>query len=261
LPVVVPPKPAAPKPPPKVETVATVQFDAIEPAPMIPEPAVPIAQSRPPHTKSHTPATRPVATVAASANKVAPVGDAKPDKVDAAKPDSVGEPDKAPDASAVKPDSPGVIGDKVDATAKPDKASDAKPEKVADAKPDAKPVIWPTAKVATSAKLSLDGLSVRGSLTTAQVKRALDRVSQAVRGCYGPSAKQAGRSPKVALRTRFEIDETQHARAIQTTATSGDLPGLSACVDRALRGLWSEQAPDVGTVDVSLVLQFSPEGT
>jgi len=250
LPAVVPPQPAVPKPPPKVETVAAVQFDAIEPAPMIPEPTVPIAQSRPPRTKSHTPAPRPVAIgdgnkPGSNAHKVDTVADAKPDKVGDA---------NAGDASGgTKPDSAdGKVGD----------ASGVKPDKVAGAKPDdAKPVISPTAKIATSAKLSVDGLSVRGSLTPAQVKRALDRVSQAVRGCYGPSAKQAGRSPKVALRTRFEIDETQHARAIQTTPAGGDLPGLSACVDRALLGLWSEQAPDVGTVDVSLVLQFSPEGT
>jgi tRNA A-37 threonylcarbamoyl transferase component Bud32 len=268
LPVVAPPKPTAPKPPPpKVEAVTTVQFDAIEPAPMIPEPAVPLATRRSPAKERPTP-TRTVAKVV---GKVDTVADAKPDKIDAtAKPDSVGDgaaevkPDKVGD---VKPDSGGVkadpVGDASTAT-KPDTgvkadASRAKPDKVADT--SGKPVIWPTAKVATSAKLSLDGLSVRGSLTTAQVKRALDRVSQAVRGCYGPSAKQAGRSPKVALRTRFEIDETQHARAIQTTPAGGDLPGLSACVDRALLGLWSEQAPDVGTVDVSLVLQFSPEGT
>jgi hypothetical protein len=121
------------------------------------------------------------------------------------------------------------------------------------------PKLAPKPKLATSAKLSLDALSVRGALTAAQVKRALDRVAPAVRACYGPAVTRAGTSPSVALRVRFEIDETQHARAIEVTGS--DLAGLSACVERALATVRAEAAPDVGTVDVAVVIQLVPEGT
>jgi hypothetical protein len=74
-----------------------------------------------------------------------------------------------------------------------------------------------------------------------------------------PAAVKAGRSPAVTLHTRFEIDESQRARSIETP--DGPLPGLAACVDHALAGLRTEAAPDVGTVDVALAIAFVPEGT
>ena len=114
-------------------------------------------------------------------------------------------------------------------------------------------------KIATSASLAVESLSVRGALTTAQIRRALDRVTPQVRACYGPAATAAGSSPSISITTRFEIDESQRAHAIEL-ADPG-LAGLKACVQRVLANVRAEQAPDVGTVDVAFVLRFTPEGT
>jgi hypothetical protein len=47
-------------------------------------------------------------------------------------------------------------------------------------------------------------------------------------------------------------------QAVQTT--EAELPGLSACVKTALATVRAEAAPDVGTVDVTFVVAFVPEG-
>jgi serine/threonine-protein kinase len=114
-------------------------------------------------------------------------------------------------------------------------------------------------RIATSASLTVERLSVRGALTAAQIRRALDRVTPQVRACYGPAATAAGNSPPISISTRFEIDESQRAHAIEL-ADPG-LAGLKTCVQRALASVRAEQAPDVGTVDVAFVLRFTPEGS
>jgi eukaryotic-like serine/threonine-protein kinase len=113
--------------------------------------------------------------------------------------------------------------------------------------------------VITKAKLAVSDFSVRGSLTPAVVRRALDRVTPAVTACYGPAAIRAGRSPTVDVRAHFEIDESQLAHEIQIGATA--LPGLSDCVNHALAGVRTEAPPDVGTEDVAVLLKFVPEGS
>jgi len=120
------------------------------------------------------------------------------------------------------------------------------------------PLPKPAPKVVTRARLSMADLSVRGSLTTAVVRRAVERVMPVVSACYGPAVTRAGRSPAVDVRTRFEIDESQRAQTIRTASV---LPGLAECVDRALGGVRTEAPPDVGTEDVTFVFQFAPEGT
>ena len=95
--------------------------------------------------------------------------------------------------------------------------------------------------------------------TTAQIRRALDRVVPQLRACYGPAATAAGSSPPISITTRFEIDESQRAHAIELAAPQ--LAGLNACVQRELANVRAEQPPDVGTVDVAFVLRFTPEGT
>jgi hypothetical protein len=114
-------------------------------------------------------------------------------------------------------------------------------------------------RVATSASLAIENLSVRGALTAAQIRRALDRVTPQIRACYGPAATAAGNSPSLSITTRFEIDESQRAHSIEL-ADPG-LAGLKTCVQRVLANVRAEQAPDVGTVDVAFVLRFTPEGT
>jgi len=121
------------------------------------------------------------------------------------------------------------------------------------------PLPIPPKKIATSATVAIENLSVRGALTTAQIRRALDRVVPQLRACYGPAATAAGSSPPISITTRFEIDESQRAHAIELAAPH--LAGLNACVQRELANVRAEQPPDVGTVDVAFVLRFTPEGT
>jgi hypothetical protein len=108
-------------------------------------------------------------------------------------------------------------------------------------------------RVATVASMSLDALSVRGALTSAQVRRALARMTPDLRSCY----VAARGTSAVAIAVSFVIDESQRARSIRSSKVS--LGGLSACVERVLSGLRAEAAPDVGTVDVSLTIHFSQE--
>jgi len=114
-------------------------------------------------------------------------------------------------------------------------------------------------KIATSASLAIENLSVRGALTSAQIRRALDRVVPQLRACYGPAATAAGSSPAISITTRLEIDESQRAHGIELVDPR--LAGLKACVQRELANVRAEQAPDVGSVDVAFVLHFTPEGT
>ena len=137
--------------------------------------------------------------------------------------------------------------------------ADASVEVIAPPPPRPAPLPPAPKKILTSASLAIESFSVRGALTAAQIRRALDRVTPQIRACYGPAATAAGASPSVAIATRFEIDESQRAHAIEL-ADPG-LAGLKACVARALGNVRAEQAPDVGTVDVSLVLRFTPEGS
>jgi hypothetical protein len=117
----------------------------------------------------------------------------------------------------------------------------------------------PPKPVATSARLAIENLSVRGALTVAQVKRAVDRVAPGIRACYGPAAAKAKTSPPIAIRVRFELDESQRAHAIQ--AGEAALAGLAACVQGALSEVRAGQPPDVGSVDVTFVAHFTPEGS
>ncbi|MEO8554845.1 MAG: hypothetical protein ABI678_32930, partial [Kofleriaceae bacterium] len=124
----------------------------------------------------------------------------------------------------------------------------------------APPVLPPAPKpVATSARLVIEHLSVRGALTVAQVKRAVDRVSPAIRACYGPAASRAKHSPELAIHVRFELDENTRAHSIQ--AGEAALAGVAGCVQRAVADVRAEQPPDVGSVDVTFVAHFTPEGS
>ena len=139
---------------------------------------------------------------------------------------------------------------------------DAAPAIVHEPAPPSVPVVPPVpvappARLATSARLAVESLSVRGALTPAQIRRAIDRVTASVRACYGPAAQHAGKSPTVSLTVRFVVDETQRARQLEIGASA--LPALAPCVTRAFSSLRAEEAPDVGDVDVAFVLRFDPE--
>ncbi|HEY6036819.1 MAG TPA: serine/threonine-protein kinase [Kofleriaceae bacterium] len=209
-----------------VETPAPAQAQAIEPPPVEPPPAP--APLPPPIRVAHSHA-HPHERVAAAAATPA----------DAAPPPTVAEVSERPPVPA--------------------DASVAALPPPPPPPPAPAPLPSPPKKVATSAQVAIENLSVRGALTTAQIRRALDRVVPQLRACYGPAATAAGSSPPISITTRFEIDESQRAHAIELAAPH--LAGLNACVQRELANVRAEQPPDVGTVDVAFVLRFTPEGT
>jgi hypothetical protein len=54
----------------------------------------------------------------------------------------------------------------------------------------------------------------------------------------------------------FVVDEMGHARSVR--ASGGPLPGIAGCVSNAFAGLRTRQRPDIGRVDVSLEVRFTP---
>ncbi|MBK9033566.1 MAG: protein kinase [Myxococcales bacterium] len=107
------------------------------------------------------------------------------------------------------------------------------------------------------ARASVGGLDVKGSLSSGQVRRAIDRLTGALAACYLPAATRAGRSPASVVRAQFTIDEDGGVR--DARASGGALPGLAACVGAAVGTLRAIASPDVGTVRVSFTVTYHPE--
>jgi hypothetical protein len=108
----------------------------------------------------------------------------------------------------------------------------------------------------TTATTSIAGLSVRGSLTEADVRRAIERGMPALRTCYQQAAQAAKQSPAITVRITLVFDDSRRA-----TASSVVAPGWSAlgtCVRGAAGGFKVQTAPDVGTVDVIVDIAFKP---
>jgi len=97
--------------------------------------------------------------------------------------------------------------------------------------------------------VSLDGLAVDGSLSSATIRRALDRVLPAIRACRSDV-------PGV-VAVRFSIGESR--RAARTSA-SGISPGVAGCVASAIGAVRTEAAPDVGDVEVRVRVAFARRG-
>ena len=95
----------------------------------------------------------------------------------------------------------------------------------------------------------IDGLTVDGALPSATVRRALDRVMPAVRACRGDK-------PGV-VNVKFSIGEARRATG---TSASGISPGVAGCVAAAIGALRTESAPDVGDVQVRVVVGFERRG-
>lgn len=105
------------------------------------------------------------------------------------------------------------------------------------------------------AAASLVDLDVRGSLSSASVRHGVERVRPALAGCYAQAAQRAGHNGFGRVQLRFTIDETGRARAPKVDETA--LPGLSECLRTAIGKLVC-QAPDTGTVQAQLALDFAP---
>jgi hypothetical protein len=87
------------------------------------------------------------------------------------------------------------------------------------------------------------------------VRNAFERVQSTLRGCYRTAARRASKTPALAIKVTFEIDEARAARGVRI---SGDTLGLAGSVGDALSTIRTRVAPDVGTIAVTAVIKFDP---
>jgi serine/threonine protein kinase len=113
----------------------------------------------------------------------------------------------------------------------------------------------PTAH-ALKSKTAIRALEVRGSLATSDVRRAIARMTSELGVCYSRAATGAGRDGFGEVRVEVTLDE--RGRAQNPHAEGAALPGLDACVARAMGRLVSTRAPDTGTVKANFRVAFVP---
>ncbi len=107
---------------------------------------------------------------------------------------------------------------------------------------------------ATPAIASLD---VNGPLPSSVVRRGVERILPALRTCYRTAAKASGMTPAVSVSLSFEIDESGAASGVSARGAA-NLGTLATCVRGAVSRLNTQQAPDVGTVNVTAAISFRP---
>ncbi|HTE52114.1 MAG TPA: protein kinase [Kofleriaceae bacterium] len=107
-----------------------------------------------------------------------------------------------------------------------------------------------------TARAGIAGLTVDGSLSSAEVRRGIERVEPRLATCYRAAAIRAGHDAAGGVPISFIIGE--NGRATQVHAGGAPLPGLAACVSDAIGAVRTRVAPDVGDVRVSLRVSFDP---
>jgi serine/threonine protein kinase len=107
----------------------------------------------------------------------------------------------------------------------------------------------PPTKASTVMFLSGRELQVTGSLSSLTVERAVTRVARGLTACAKHATAKSAKA-------RFVIDERGRATSI---AVDGATPELTTCVRASLSGLRTETPPDVGTVEATLTLFFTPK--
>jgi serine/threonine-protein kinase len=103
----------------------------------------------------------------------------------------------------------------------------------------------PTALPSRELRARIDNVDVTGSLPQGEIARAVDRQSAAIGRCLPPA-------PQTVV-ARFKIGETRRAQDVRTT---GPTPATNACLSAALGEVRTEQAPDVGDVQVTVRIAF-----
>jgi hypothetical protein len=94
-------------------------------------------------------------------------------------------------------------------------------------------------------RATIDHVDVSGSLPAGAVQRAVERRSSAIARCM-PAAPQT-------VIAHFTIGETRRAQEVRA---SGATPETNACISAALGDVRTEEAPDVGDVEVTLRIAF-----
>lgn len=119
------------------------------------------------------------------------------------------------------------------------------------------PVVTPKKVVGSlDATPSIARLDVDGSLPSTVVRRGIDRVLPSLRDCYRAAAKAQQSTPVASVSLSFEIDETSAARNV--SARGAAFGTLSTCARGVLGRVQTPQAPDVGTVRVTVSIKFEP---
>jgi hypothetical protein len=149
----------------------------------------------------------------------------------------------AEDESPIDGDVPGAEPERIAAPHPSPRGAAATPARAGPARP-----LQASARIAD--------LTVRGSLTTSEVRRALERIRPQLNACYTRVARAAGRNGYGAMNVEIEIDERGRAHAPR--ASGGALPGLDACVAQAAGKIVAGRPPDTGTVKASWKVAFSP---
>lgn len=114
----------------------------------------------------------------------------------------------------------------------------------------------PAPELPLQARAQIGAVTVRGSLPTSLVRRAVERIRSQFETCYTRAAQGAGHNGFGELIVDVQIDERGRAR--DPHVRGGTLPRLDACVAEAASKLISEKAPDTGTVTASWKVAFSP---
>ena len=99
-------------------------------------------------------------------------------------------------------------------------------------------------------------LEVKGPLSPSMVRRSVERTLPALRACYRTAARAGGSTPAVELRLTFEIDENRLATQVVTSGAS--FGSLANCVAGVAGQIRTQEAPDVGTAQVTVVIRFRP---
>lgn len=98
-------------------------------------------------------------------------------------------------------------------------------------------------------------LSVRGAVSTFEVRRALDRIHPQVTACYVPGAAGVAESIEVDVEVGF--DERGRGRDPRTRGASS--PAVRACVADAAASIVLARPPDTGLAKASWRVAFSSE--
>lgn len=105
-----------------------------------------------------------------------------------------------------------------------------------------------------TASVRIADLTVRGSVATSVVERAIQRARSGFSDCYGHSARATGRNGYGPVHVEVEFDE--YGRARRPRADGGALPGLDRCMTEVAGRLVTSSPPDTGTVKASWRVDF-----
>ena len=103
---------------------------------------------------------------------------------------------------------------------------------------------------------SIESLEVKGSLAPSIVRRSVERTLSSLQSCYRTAARAGGATPALELRLTFEIDE--NSLAVNVAAGGASFGSLGSCATAVARQIRTQEAPDVGTAQVTVMIKFRP---